>query len=65
MLRIRARITPAPNFANEFNIFGAIKNDSIGSGAEGSAQGGAFEVPFGGGICGPGVEALSPRARES
>ena len=64
MLRIRTRIAPAPNFANEFNIFGAIKNDSIGSGAEGSAQDGAFEVPFGGDY-GPGVEALSPRARES
>jgi hypothetical protein len=51
------QIAPAPNFVNEFNIFDAIKNDSIDSAAEGSARGDAIEVPFGREICGPGGEA--------
>jgi hypothetical protein len=56
-LRIWMQIAPTPNFVNEFDIFDAIKNDSIDSAAEGSARGDAIEVPFGREICGPGGEA--------
>jgi hypothetical protein len=51
----RGRITS--NFVNEFNIFGAIKSDSIGSVGGGSLRADAFEVLSGEGICGPALRA--------
>jgi hypothetical protein len=47
----------APNFVNEFNVFGAIKSDSIGSVGEGSLRADVFEVLSGEGICGPALRA--------